>query len=148
SSRTARYGYPKLSSRSSADVTSCRNSRCGLADREYPCWPTSKEARMAIHPGLPKLIATDLDGTLVRSDETVSAYSHEVLERVKAGGLPLVGATGRGPRLIDSCLEFIPAADFLVLAQGARVVDLRDPAGPVTLRAVTVPGTEILGVLD
>jgi Cof subfamily protein (haloacid dehalogenase superfamily) len=103
---------------------------------------------MPSRPGLPKLIATDLDGTLVRSDETVSAYSHEVLARVRAAGIPLVGATGRGPRLIDSCLEFIPEADFLVLAQGARVLDLRDPSGPVTLRSVTVPGAEVLGVVE
>ena len=40
-----------------------------------------------IRPGLPKLIATDLDGTLVRSDDTVSAYTHEVLARVKAAGI-------------------------------------------------------------
>jgi Cof subfamily protein (haloacid dehalogenase superfamily) len=103
---------------------------------------------MPSRPGLPKLIATDLDGTLVRSDETVSAYSHEVLARVRAAGIPLIGATGRGPRLIDSCLEFIPEADFLVLAQGARVVDLRDPSGPVTLRSVTVPGAEVHGVVE
>ena len=84
---------------------------------------------MSTRPGLPKLVATDLDGTLVRSDDTVSAYTHEVLARVKAAGIPLVGATGRGPRLIDTCREFIPEADFLVLAQGARVVDLTDPSG-------------------
>ena len=41
-------------------------------------------------PGLPKLIATDLDGTLVRSDDTVSAYTHEVLDRVRAAGIPVV----------------------------------------------------------
>jgi len=58
---------------------------------------------MSTRPGLPKLVATDLDGTLVRSDDTVSAYTHEVLARVKAAGIPLVGATGRGPRLIDTC---------------------------------------------
>ena len=40
---------------------------------------------MKTRPGLPKLIATDLDGTLVRSDDTVSAYTHEVLARVKIG---------------------------------------------------------------
>lgn len=38
-------------------------------------------------PGLPKLIATDLDGTLVRTDETVSAYTHEVLDRVRSAGI-------------------------------------------------------------
>ena len=52
-----------------------------------------------VKPGLPKLIATDLDGTLVRNDDTVSAYTHEVLDRVRAAGIRIVGATGRGPRL-------------------------------------------------
>src|SRR5438477_510277 len=88
-------------------------------------------------PGLPKLVATDLDGTLVRSDDTVSAYSHEVLGRVRAAGIPIVGVTGRGPRIIGLCRQDIPEADYLVLAQGARVVDLTEPAGPVTLRGVT-----------
>lgn len=79
---------------------------------------------MAIRPGLPRLVATDLDGTLVRSDSTVSGYTHEVLRRVRAAGIPVVGVTGRGPRLIDLCRRDIPAADFLVMAQGGRVVDL------------------------
>src|SRR5918912_535232 len=99
-------------------------------------------------PGLPKLVATDLDGTLVRSDDTVSAYSHEVLGRVRAAGIPIVGVTGRGPRIIDLCLQDIPEADFLVLAQGARVVDLTDPAGPGTLRATTVDGAVVAGVVE
>ena len=103
---------------------------------------------MTIRPGLPKLIATDLDGTLVRSDDTVSAYSHEVLARVRAAGIPIVGVTGRGPRLIELCRRDIPEADFLVLAQGGRVVDLTDPAVPVNLRTVTVPGALVLGVIE
>jgi Cof subfamily protein (haloacid dehalogenase superfamily) len=103
---------------------------------------------MPIRPGLPKLIATDLDGTLVRSDDTVSAYTHEVLGRVRAAGIPLVGVTGRGPRLIELCRKDFPEANYLVLAQGARVVDLTDPAGPVTMRAEVVEGSVILGVLS
>lgn len=74
-------------------------------------------------PGLPKLIATDLDGTLVRSDDTVSAYTHDVLDRVRAAGIPVVGATGRGPRLTELTRNDIRAADFLVMAGGGRVVD-------------------------
>jgi len=35
-----------------------------------------------------------------------------------------------------------------VLAQGARVVDLTDPRGPVTLRAETVAGTLVAGVIE
>ena len=76
-----------------------------------------------VKPGLPKLIATDLDGTLVRSDDTVSAYTHEVLDRVRAAGIRIVGATGRGPRLTQLTRNDIRAADFLVLAQGGWVLD-------------------------
>jgi Cof subfamily protein (haloacid dehalogenase superfamily) len=76
-----------------------------------------------VKPGLPKLIATDLDGTLVRSDDTVSAYTHEVLERVRAAGIRIVGATGRGPRLASLTRADIRVADFLVLAQGGWVLD-------------------------
>jgi Cof subfamily protein (haloacid dehalogenase superfamily) len=83
-------------------------------------------------PGLPKLIATDLDGTLVRCDDTVSAYSHQVLDRFRAAGIPVVGATGRGPRLLDLSRRDIPAASYLVMAGGGRVIDLTNGA-PVTL---------------
>ena len=103
---------------------------------------------MTTRPGLPKLIATDLDGTLVRSDETVSAYSHEVLSRVRAAGIPIVGVTGRGPRLVELCRRDVPEASFLVLAQGGRVVDLTDPAEPLVLRSETVPGQQVLGLVE
>jgi Cof subfamily protein (haloacid dehalogenase superfamily) len=95
-------------------------------------------------PGLPKLIATDLDGTLVRSDDTVSAYTHEVLDRVRAAGIRLVGATGRGPRLAELTRNDIRAADFLVLAQGGWVVDLADP---LPLRAERLSGNVVARVL-
>jgi Cof subfamily protein (haloacid dehalogenase superfamily) len=81
-----------------------------------------------VKPGLPKLIATDLDGTLVRSDDTVSAYTHEVLERVRAAGIRIVGATGRGPRLTSLTRNDIRVADFLVLAQGGWVLDQAESA--------------------
>jgi Cof subfamily protein (haloacid dehalogenase superfamily) len=95
-------------------------------------------------PGLPKLIATDLDGTLVRSDDTVSAYTHGVLDRVRAAGIRIVGATGRGPRLTELTRNDIRVADFLVLAQGGWVVDSADP---VPLRAERLPGTALAEVL-
>jgi Cof subfamily protein (haloacid dehalogenase superfamily) len=98
-------------------------------------------------PGLPKLIATDLDGTLVRSDDTVSAYTHEVLDRVRAAGIPVVGATGRGPRLTELTRNDIRAADFLVMAGGGRVVDQTDPSGPVVLRDERIRGDVLAALL-
>jgi Cof subfamily protein (haloacid dehalogenase superfamily) len=98
-----------------------------------------------VKPGLPKLVATDLDGTLVRSDDTVSAYTHSVLDRVRAAGIRIVGATGRGPRLSELTRNDIRAADFLVLAQGGWVLDENDP---VPLRAERLPGPVLAGVLQ
>ncbi|MEU4621236.1 HAD family hydrolase [Actinoplanes sp. NPDC023801] len=99
-------------------------------------------------PGLPKLIATDLDGTLVRSDDTVSAYTHEVLDRVRSAGIRIVAATGRGPRLTSLTRNDIRVADFLVLAQGGWVLDLDDSR---YLRQARLPGKalgEALGALE
>lgn len=92
-------------------------------------------------PGLPKLIATDLDGTLVRSDDTVSEFTHGVLDRVRSAGIPIVGATGRGPGLAELTRNDIRAADYLVMAGGGRVIDQSDPTGPVVLRDERLSGT-------
>ncbi|MEV4507943.1 HAD family hydrolase [Dactylosporangium sp. NPDC049525] len=96
---------------------------------------------------LPKLIATDLDGTLVHSDDTVSDYTRAVLERVKAAGIHIVGATGRGPRLTELVRSDIPSADFLVMGGGSRVVDVRDPEHPVVLRDERLDGDALAEVL-
>jgi Cof subfamily protein (haloacid dehalogenase superfamily) len=104
---------------------------------------TSRNSR----PGLPKLIATDLDGTLVRSDESVSAYTHDVLARVKAAGIPIVGATGRGPRLTELVRADIPAADYLVMGGGGRVVDVSDPSAPLVLRDERLDGALLADLL-
>src|SRR5690349_22780109 len=100
-----------------------------------------------IRPGLPKLIATDLDGTLVRSDDTVSAYSREVLARVRAAGIPIVGATGRGPRLTELVRTDIPSADFLVMGGGGRVLDVSEPEHPIVLRDERLDGQVLADLL-
>lgn len=95
---------------------------------------------------LPKLVATDMDGTLVRSDGTVSDRSHQVLARLRANGVTLVGATGRGPRLIELTRRDLGPSDYLVLAQGGHIYATGGPE-PVLLHAMTVPGTSIARVV-
>ncbi|HEY8473536.1 MAG TPA: HAD family hydrolase [Natronosporangium sp.] len=97
-------------------------------------------------PGLPKLIATDLDGTLVRSDDTVSAYTLAVLERVRAAGIPVVGATGRGPRLLELTRRDLPVAGHLVFGNGGQVVDLSNGA-PVTLLDRRLDGPTVAALI-
>lgn len=43
-----------------------------------------------------KMIATDLDDTLLRTDKTISSYTLGVIERVRALGIKVIFATGRG----------------------------------------------------
>ena len=45
-----------------------------------------------------KMIVSDLDGTLLRSDKTISAHSIEVLRSIEEKGIQLVFATARPPR--------------------------------------------------
>jgi Cof subfamily protein (haloacid dehalogenase superfamily) len=101
-----------------------------------------------IRSGLPKLIATDLDGTLVRGDETVSEYTHQVLARTRAAGIQIAGATGRGPRLLELVRHDIPSAGFLVMGGGAQVLDLTNPAHPVRLRDERLAGAVLGDILS
>jgi Cof subfamily protein (haloacid dehalogenase superfamily) len=97
-----------------------------------------------------RLVVTDLDGTIVRSDGTVSARTHQAFERVRAAGVPVAGATGRGPRLTGLSRGDLPGADYFVLGGGGRVLDLTGPR-PEVLLDRRFPGTvlaELLPLLE
>lgn len=72
----------------------------------------------------PRLVATDIDGTLLHSDGTVSARTRSVVAAIRASGVPVVGVTGRGPRLLDMVRRDVGAEGIAVLAQGGYVADL------------------------
>lgn len=99
---------------------------------------------------IPKLIATDLDGTLVRSDNTVSPRSHRVLQRLSDAGVTIVGITGRGPRLLELCRNDVPSADYLVMAQGGYVYDCGTD-GVTSIHETLMPGpraAEVVGLIE
>jgi len=104
-------------------------------------------AKHQVRPGLPKMVASDLDGTLVHSDDTVSEYTRSVIQRVRAAGIPVVGATGRGPRLTDLTRADIGDVDYLVLGGGGRVLDLTDPERPLVLRDARLDGAILRDLL-
>ncbi|MFB6394020.1 HAD family hydrolase [Polymorphospora lycopeni] len=81
---------------------------------------------------LPRLIATDLDGTLLRADRTVSARTAATLERMSAAGTHVVAVTGRPVRWLAGVFEQLKAPLPAVCANGAVVYD---PVGDEILRA-------------
>ena len=103
---------------------------------------------------LPRLVATDLDGTLVRSDGSVSERTSEVLLAVEELGVPVVFVTGRPLRWTEVVFEHVGSHGLAIVSNGALVWDVaRDEArtvrtmDPATALAVSedlrsaVPGT-------
>ncbi|MFI5955862.1 HAD family hydrolase [Cryptosporangium sp. NPDC051539] len=93
---------------------------------------------------VPRLVATDLDGTLLRSDLTVSARTLTTFERLERSGITLVFVTGRPWRWMDPVLAQTGRRGQVVCANGAVVLDgasgqvLQNWTIPAeTLRAVT-----------
>jgi Cof subfamily protein (haloacid dehalogenase superfamily) len=74
--------------------------------------------------GTVRLLATDLDGTLLRSDGTVSAHTRSVLDRAAAVGFPVVMATGRPIRWLPEVRDSTGLTGLAVAANGALLYDL------------------------
>ena len=96
-------------------------------------------------PWRPKLIASDLDGTLLDSLGEVSPRTRAALNACWDAGIPVVGVTGRGPRLLDSVRVALDGRGIAVLAQGGYVVDLERNE---VLRTVGLPREQALRVID
>jgi len=92
----------------------------------------------------PRLVASDLDGTLLSSAGEVSPRTRAAIDACRAAGIPFVGVTGRGPRLLDSVRAALGGTGIAVLAQGGYVVDLD---GDQVLRAVGMSRVDATAVI-
>ncbi|HET8970260.1 MAG TPA: HAD family hydrolase [Candidatus Nanopelagicales bacterium] len=71
-----------------------------------------------------RLLATDLDGTLLRPDGTVSRRTVRSLAAARRAGFGVVFVTGRPPRWLDEVVTATGHAGIAVCANGALLVDL------------------------
>src|SRR6478752_4673352 len=74
-------------------------------------------------PAAYTLVATDLDGTLLRSDDTVTPRSRAALTRAAAAGAQHLSVTGRAVPGIRSLLADLGYDGLAVCGQGAQVYD-------------------------
>ncbi|MGI5376661.1 HAD family hydrolase [Streptomyces sp. CA-251387] len=70
-----------------------------------------------------RLIATDLDGTLLRSDESVSQRTRDALAAATAAGAAHIVVTGRAAPYTRHILDDLGYDGLAVCAQGAQVYD-------------------------
>ncbi|MFL6161888.1 MAG: HAD family hydrolase [Jatrophihabitantaceae bacterium] len=71
-----------------------------------------------------RLLASDLDGTLLRSDGTVSQASRDALAAAEAAGLVVAFVTGRPPRWLHEVAAATGHTGVAVSANGAVTYDL------------------------
>jgi HAD superfamily hydrolase (TIGR01484 family) len=78
----------------------------------------------------PRLVATDLDGTIVRSDGTISPRTMAALCRIEEAGAQLVLVTGRPPRLMSAMAAAFGNRGIAICSNGALIYDMH--TGSVT----------------
>jgi hydroxymethylpyrimidine pyrophosphatase-like HAD family hydrolase len=74
----------------------------------------------------PRLVATDVDGTLLDPDSRVTPRAAAVIDRLLASGVEFVLVTGRPPRWIPPVLAELPVTRLAICANGAVLYDAVD----------------------
>jgi hydroxymethylpyrimidine pyrophosphatase-like HAD family hydrolase len=72
----------------------------------------------------PRLVASDLDGTLLRSDGTGSDRTAAALRAVQAEGIHTVLVTARPPRWLDDLAHLVGDGGVAICGNGAFVYDV------------------------
>ena len=101
-----------------------------------------------------RLVATDLDGTLLRPDGTVSQRTVDAVQAAQQAGLHVVPVTGRPPRVTWEVAKRAGLGPLGVCSNGAVVVDVRTMqileletvAAEVATRLVTLLRQRVPGV--
>ena len=92
-----------------------------------------------------KLIALDLDGTLLNSEKVISAGNFAALSLAAEQGHVIVPATGRALRAIPEQVMALPFLRYAITINGAKVSDTR--TGETLLRA-ELPQDTCLRLMD
>lgn len=72
----------------------------------------------------PRLVATDLDGTLLRSDGSLSDRTRSVLTGLDARGIQVVFVTARPPRWLDAVADAVGGHGLAICLNGSCVVEV------------------------
>ena len=91
-----------------------------------------------------RLVASDLDGTLLRTDDSLSARNRAAIHEVAALGL-FVYATGRPPRMVQPVAELSGHRGLAVCSNGAVTIDLTDES---IVDQQTLSSTQSLRIVD
>lgn len=84
--------------------------------------PLKTPLRLSTLPAV-RLIATDLDGTLLRRDGTISLRTQQTLQRARAAGALVVLVTARPPRMLRCIVRETGVTGIAICCNGASIYD-------------------------
>ena len=93
---------------------------------------------------VPRLIVTDLDGTFLSPDGSVSEQNAAAVAAAQAAGIPVLFATGRPVRWLDVIRDLPGAHPTVIASNGAALYDLG--AGELLDRICIDPETALAAV--
>ena len=88
-----------------------------------------------------RMVATDLDGTIVRPDGTISSRTVAAFDACERAGVNVVFVTGRPPRWMHDVVEQTGHRGLALCANGALVYDL---ANEQAVRSHTISRADVL----
>ncbi|MGA5100135.1 Cof-type HAD-IIB family hydrolase [Streptomyces lavendulocolor] len=108
---------------------------------------TSPRPRPTAHRR-PRLIATDLDGTLLRDDKSVSHRTITALAAAEEAGIEVFFVTGRPARWMGVVSDHVHGHGLAICANGAAVVDLHSGGTFLEVRPLERPtALEVISTL-
>jgi len=73
-----------------------------------------------------KLIAFDLDGTLLTDDKRLTEYTRKMLRKATESGIEIVPATGRPLTAVPEMLLDFPGIRYIITSNGARIIGTKE----------------------
>lgn len=87
-------------------------------------WSPGRDNRLVSTVTFPRIVATDLDGTLLTSTGSVSARTRQALGAARAAGAEIVFVTARAPRGVQEIAAQAGVTGTAICSNGAVVYDL------------------------
>lgn len=95
-----------------------------------------------------RIVALDLDGTLLDSQKRLSAVNRVALERAAAKGVLIVPTTGRFFGMMPECVRDLPFVRYAITINGAQVFDRATGAVPVREEIPVDVALAVMRLLD
>ena len=97
---------------------------------------------------LPRVVASDLDGTLLRSDGSVDARTRAAIDLVQAAGSLFVVCTARPPRWLGPLADEIGHRGLAICANGGVIWDLRTESPVESFPLERTRALQVVGLLS